>query len=404
MSEVVDMSLTSGPVQSDWISGSSPNIPQTAVDALGGACCSRFRYACFMTNTRVKTNCRDFLPLLATTVIGMGVIGATAVAGLDDPKPAPAAAPALTAPAAAPAAPAKPAASKVDLPEASKREVKKLHTGFRFTEGPTVAADGSVFFSDLGTAKIHRLATDGTVSEWVDNTGGADGLATDGLGRLISCQFGGGKLAAYALADKKLTILAEEFEGKKLGQPNDVCVDGQNNIYFTDTWYRAGTPTQGTEGVYFLAINADGTPGKMTRLISDLKKPNGVRLSKDGKWLYVVPAGAPVLRKYAVSAPGVIDAGVEVCTLPGGSDGFCLDQSGNAIVCIPGGKMIVVVNASGKIVERIDMPERPINCCLGGADFKTLYITASTSLYSVQMDTPGWSMAKHASESKPTGK
>lgn len=338
-------------------------------------------------------------------LVSLACIAGSALARLDDPKPA--AEPVKPAAPVAPATPiqaAKPAASKVDLPEASKREVKKLHTGFKFTEGPTVATDGSVYFSDLGTAKIHRLATDGTVSEWVDNTSGADGLATDGLGRLISCQFGGGKLAAYALADKKLTILAEEFEGKKLGQPNDVCVDASNNIYFTDTWYRAGTPTQGTEGVYFLAINADGTPGKMTRLISDLKKPNGVRLSKDGKWLYVVPAGAPVLRKYAVSAPGVIDAGVEVCTLPGGSDGFCLDQSGNAIVCIPGGKMIVVVNASGKIVERIDMPERPINCCLGGADFKTLYITASTSLYSVQMDTSGWSMAKHASESKPTGK
>lgn len=324
----------------------------------------------------------------------------SALGGIDDPKPAPPVAPAPSAPAAAPTAPAvpaKPAAptpTKVELPEASKREVKKLHTGFKFTEGPTVATDGSIYFSDLGTSKIHRLAADGTLTEWVDKTNGADGLATDGLGRLISCQFGGGKLAAYALADKTMTILVEEFEGKKLGQPNDVCVDGANNIYFSDTWYRPGTPPQGTEGVYFLAINQDGTAGKLTRLISDLKKPNGVRLSKDGKALYVVPAGAPVLRKYAVSAPGVIDAGMDLCALPGAADGFCLDDAGNAIVCIPSGKMIVVVNSSGKIVERIDMPERPINCCLGGKDFKTLYVTASTSLYAVEMDTAGWGMAK----------
>lgn len=341
-------------------------------------------------------------PMLPT--LAMVLSAATAQASFDDPKPAPVSAP-VSAPApASAAAPAKPAAPKVQLPEPSKREIKKLHSGFRFTEGPTVAADGSVYFSDLGTAKIHRLAPDNTLSEWVDNTSGADGLATDGLGRLISCQFGGGKLAAYSLADKSLTILAEEFEGKKLGQPNDVCVDANNNIYFSDTWYRAGTPTQGTEGVYFLAINPDGTPGKMSRLISDLKKPNGVRLSKDGKALYVVPAGAPVLRRYTVTSPGVIDAGVDVCALPAPSDGFCLDQSGNAIICIPSAKAIIVVSPEGKIVERMDIPERPINCCLGGSDFKTLFITASTSLYSVQMDTPGWTMAKSAPDTKPSSK
>jgi len=300
-----------------------------------------------------------------------------------------------------PAANTPPPPGRFVLPEPSKREVKKLHTGFRFAEGPTVAADGSVYFSDLAASKIHALAPDGTLSTWAENTSGADGLATDGLGRLISCQFGGGKLVAYALADKTLTILVEEFEGKKLGQPNDVCVDAFNNIYFSDTWYQRDTqPPQGTEGVYFLEIHPDGTPGKMSRIISDLKKPNGVRLTQDGKTLYVVPAGAPVLRKYIVSAPGVIDAGTDVCKLPAPSDGFCLDQAGNAIICIPSSKLILVVNPQGQIIERMDIPERPINCCLGGKDFKTLYITASGSLYSVQMDTPGWTMAVASQMSK----
>jgi gluconolactonase len=270
-------------------------------------------------------------------------------------------------------------------------DVVKVKGDFQFLEGPASDGQGNLYFTDVSGNKIHKLASDGTVSVFRDPSNHANGLMFDGQGRLLACEMDG-QLVAIDIMSKKATTLAGEYEGKRFNAPNDLVVDRAGGVYFTDPRFRAPTPLpQGKEAVYYRSAD-----GKVTRLVDNLPAPNGVILSVDEKTLYVIPSMQKETMAYPVEAPGKIGDGKVFCTLKQaegttgaghGGDGLTVDTKGNLYITSRLG--VQVFNPSGKLLGIIEFPEQPANVTFGGRDGKTLYATARTSLYSVPMEAKG---------------
>jgi gluconolactonase len=270
-------------------------------------------------------------------------------------------------------------------------DVVKVKGDFQFLEGPASDGQGNLYFTDVSGNKIHKLASDGTVSVFRDPSNHANGLMFDGQGRLLACEMDG-QLVAIDIMSKKATTLAGEYEGKRFNAPNDLVVDRAGGVYFTDPRFRAPTPLpQGKEAVYYRSAD-----GKVTRLVDNLPAPNGVILSVDEKTLYVIPSMQKEMMAYPVEAPGKIGDGKVFCTLKqaegttgagNGGDGLTVDTKGNLYITSRLG--VQVFNPSGKLLGIIEFPEQPANVTFGGRDGKTLYATARTSLYSVPMEAKG---------------
>jgi gluconolactonase len=273
-------------------------------------------------------------------------------------------------------------------------KITKLHTGFMFTEGPAADKHGNVFFSDIPNEKIHRVdAKDGKLSTFVEKSNHANGLMFNAKGELVACEMDG-QLAAYS-PDGKRRVVAGKSNGKRFNAPNDLSVDLQGGVYFTDPMFRAPKPLpQGKLAVYYVSAE-----GKVTRLIDDLPNPNGVRLSPDEKTLYVIPTGQAEMMAYPVESPGKLGKGKVFCTLEQpkgkkgtGGDGMTVDTKGNLYITSNLG--LQVFNPEGKMLGIIKTPEQPANVTFGGPDFKTLYVTARTSLYTIPMEATGHVFAK----------
>jgi gluconolactonase len=269
--------------------------------------------------------------------------------------------------------------------------IVQAHTGFKFTEGPAADAQGNVYFTDIPNGHIHKMDTAGKLSTFLENSQGCNGLMADARGRLIACQGGAGRLIAIDVATKRIEPLAETYNGKRFNAPNDLVVDRHGGVYFTDPSFGRGEPAQDKMAVYYVAADR-----KVTRLIDDLPRPNGVILSPDENTLYVLPSGASDVMAYPVESPGRLGKGRVLCKLqqaptgpPRGGDGLTVDTAGNLYVTQPSLKAIQVVSPAGKTLGLITFPEGPANCTFGGPDLKTLYVTARTSLYTVKMTATG---------------
>jgi gluconolactonase len=259
-------------------------------------------------------------------------------------------------------------------------EIAKLHTGFNFVEGPAADAEGNVYFSDIPNNRIHRVDLDGKLSTFLEGSQGCNGLMFDAKGRLIACQGGTGRIVAIDVATRKIEVLADKFEGEPLGKPNDLVVDRQGGVWFTNR----------DKSVFYVS------DGRVTRPIHDSPLPNGVLLSPDEKTLYVLPSGTPDVMAYPVEAPGKVGAGRVFCKLeqaatgrPRGGDGLTVDTKGNLYLTQPSLGALQVVSPEGKTLGLIRIPEGPSNCAFGGKEMKTLYVTARTSLYAIRMEVVG---------------
>jgi gluconolactonase len=272
-----------------------------------------------------------------------------------------------------------------------KGAIGKAHTGFKFTEGPAADAHGNVYFSDVRDNKILKVDTDGKLSTFLENTQGANGLMFDGKGRLIACQGGTGRVIAIDPTTKAIDVLAGEYNGKRFNAPNDLVVDAQGGVYFTDPSF-GREEVQDKMAVYYVSAEK-----KVTRLIDNVPRPNGVILSTDERTLYVLPSGTPNVMAYPVEAPGRLGAGRVLCKLeqaantpmPRGGDGLSIDTKGNLYLTAPGISAIQVVSPAGKTLGLIRFPEAPANCTFGGKGMKTLFVTARTSLYTAEMEATG---------------
>jgi gluconolactonase len=268
-------------------------------------------------------------------------------------------------------------------------KIVKLHTGFKFTEGPAADRDGNVYFSDIPNERIHKVDAKGQLSVFREKSNRSNGLMVNAKGEIVACETAG-RVVAISPDGKDVRVLADKYEGKAFNAPNDLVIDKSGGVYFTDPSFGAPKPLpQEKTAVYFIAPD-----GKVTRLIDDLTQPNGITLSPDEKTLYVIPTGPAEMMAYAVEAPSKIGKGRVFCKLQGkdgkpgsGGDGCAMDSKGNLYITSTIG--IQVFDPSGKFLGEIAFPEQPANVKFGGKDMKTLYVTARTSLYAVPMEAVG---------------
>ena len=267
--------------------------------------------------------------------------------------------------------------------------VTKVQGDFQFTEGPALTKDGSLYFTDIPANRIYKLATSGKLGVFLEPSGHANGLMQDAQGRLVACQMDG-QVVAIDLETKQVTPIVETYNDKRFNAPNDLVIDKLGGIYFTDPLFRAPEPLpQRKMGVYYLPPG-----GKAKRLVEDLAAPNGIILSPDEDTLYVIPSRSQKMMAYPVTGPGILGEGHVFCELrqPAGEqntggDGLTVDMRGN--LYITSGLGIQIFNAQGKYLGVIEFPEKPANVSFGGPQRKTLYVTARTSLYSVEMESQG---------------
>jgi gluconolactonase len=262
-------------------------------------------------------------------------------------------------------------------------------TGFGFTEGPVWDPAGFLYVSDETINKIFRLHLDGKKEELIA-LGDPDGNTFDRQHRLIDCA---SVLRAIieVTPDGKYKILADHYDGKKLNSPNDVIVGPDGALYFTDPTLDlvAGEKQEiPFQGVY--RLDAKGDVRLLTR---DLTQPNGLAFSPDGRHFYVDDSEKRNIRAYDVAADGTLTNGRVFGEEPGGKgdgvpDGMRVDKNGNLFVTGPKG--IWVWDAKGNHLGTIVMPEQPANLNWGDQDHRTLYITATTSVYRLEMKTQGF--------------
>ncbi len=281
----------------------------------------------------------------------------------------------------------KPAKPQLVSPDA---KIKKLAGNFIFTEGPASDSSGNIYFTDIPNNRIHIWSTEEKLSTFIDNSSGANGLAFDIEGNLIACCGSIGKLVSID-KDKKITLLASQFEGCSFNSPNDLWIDPNGGIYFTDPRYgdRKDLPQDG-EHVYYLPPRSKSA----LRVISDMVRPNGIIGTPNGNTLYVADHGANQTFSYKIEPDGCLIE--KKLLVEKGSDGMTIDQNGNIYITTDS---VEIYDPTGILIEKISVPERPSNVTFGGKEKKTLYITARTSIYSLDMAVKAAEMS-----SKPTTK
>jgi gluconolactonase len=267
--------------------------------------------------------------------------------------------------------------------------LERVATGFQFTEGPIWFSEESYLLcSDIPANQIRQITADNRVNLFRQPSGNSNGLTRDRQGRLITCEHGNRRVTRTE-TDGSITILADEFQGKKLNSPNDVVVKSDGSIYFTDPPYGIAPEAQEqpVQGVYRLAPD-----GKELSLVADdFQKPNGLAFSPDEKQLYIDDSERRHIRVFNILADGGLtgdrifhDMNVSDPGLP---DGMKVDVEGH-IYCT-GAKGVWVFNPQGSHLGTILTPEVPTNCAWGDSDLQTLYITAGTSIYKIRVNIPG---------------
>ena len=285
-----------------------------------------------------------------------------------------------------------------------------------FTEGPAYHADGSVYFSDIVNNRIMKRAVDGTLSVFRSDSGRANGNMFDQQGRLVTCESAGmgpggrRRITRTDLETDEMTVLTDRYKGKRYNAPNDLAIDNQGRIYFTDPCYSDRSSMEmEEEGVYRIDPG-----GSVTRVLSQpaFEQSNGIALGPDDKTLYVAdhnirPGGnrriwafdleddlTPINRRL------VYDFGVGRA-----GDGLRVDSLGNlwtaAGIALPkrAGESgvnppgIYVLTPEGKLLGIVPIPEDQVtNMTFGGPDKKTLYVTAGKTLFQIQIKVSGWSV------------
>ncbi|MFH1370609.1 MAG: SMP-30/gluconolactonase/LRE family protein [Planctomycetota bacterium] len=261
-------------------------------------------------------------------------------------------------------------------------KVEKLADGFSFTEGPIADEKGNVYFTDIPNNRIHKWSVEGKLSTFRENSGGANGLDFDDKGNLLVCEGGNRRITRIDMQGN-VTVLCDNYKGKKLNSPNDLWRDKKGGIYFTDPHYGQKKDDMELPGEYVFYLPADSSEPIL--VISDMNRPNGIVGTDDGKLLYVADHGGNKTWVYKINDDSTLAD--KKLFAPMGADGITLDEQGNLYLT---GRGVTVLDPNGKQIATINLgPNRPSNVCFGGEDGKTLFITARGSLFSIRMNVKG---------------
>jgi gluconolactonase len=265
---------------------------------------------------------------------------------------------------------------------------ERLATGFEFTEGPLWHPDGFYYFVDIRKSLLYRLTSGRTPEIVRGETGEGNGTTFDLQGRLVICEGGNRRVTRWS-AEGRSEVLMDRFEGKRINRPNDVVCKSDGSIWFTDPGLRIPLPEKelAHSGVY--RVEPDGT----NRLVAEFEYPNGLAFSPDERTLYVANTRqAQYIHAIELDAAGNmvrrrIFADMSSEETDGVPDGMKVDVEGRVYCTGPGGTWVFAPDGSRLGIIRT--PEIPANLCFGGADMKTLFFTARTSVYTLRAKTAG---------------
>lgn len=276
--------------------------------------------------------------------------------------------------------------NKIVAPNA---KLERLATDMRFTEGPVwLAADGGyLVFSDIPADELKRWSPQEGLSTFRKPSRNANGNTVDRQGRLITCEHSGRRVSILE-QDGSLRTLVDRGDGKKFNSPNDAVVKSDGTLWFTDPPY--GLPRDAVkeqDGNYVFRF--DPKTQKAARVADGFDMPNGLCFSPDEKQLYVADSGKPRhLRVFDVQPDGTLKDGRVFCEIDRGvPDGIRCDAQGR--IYSSAGDGVHIFAPDGKLIGKILVSESAANLCFGGADGKTLFITARTSLYAIPLRVEG---------------
>lgn len=256
---------------------------------------------------------------------------------------------------------------------------------FSFTEGPASNTNGDVFFTDQPNDRIWKYSVSDSLSLFMEGTGRSNGLYFDKAGNIVACADANNELWLIS-PDKNVAILVDNYGGKKLNGPNDLWIDKQGGIYFTDPYYQRNywnrkQPDITEQRVYYVAKGS----GEPVVVADNIKKPNGIIGTPDGKYLYVADIGDNKIYRYTIGKNHKLNNPIIFANQ--GSDGMTIDNKGNVYLT---GKGVTVYDAAGNKIKEIPINEPwTANVTFGGKQHNKLFITASKALYVLPMNVTG---------------
>jgi gluconolactonase len=270
----------------------------------------------------------------------------------------------------------------------SNAEVRLIGGDFRFTEGPTwYAAEKCLLFSDIPANRIYQWTEQGGLKVWRDPSHETNGNTTDNQGRLVSCEHASRRVTRTS-KDGKVEVLCDSYKGKRLNSPNDVAVRRDGTIWFTDPPY--GLKGREQEQPACFVFRLDPGAKEPVAVADDFTRPNGIAFSPDQKHLYVANSDgkASVVRRFRVTDDKALADGKVFCRIrPGAPDGIRCDSDGRLYASAGDG--VQVFSPEGTLIGKIRTPQGAANCCFGGEDGKTFFITARKSVWAVRLKVAG---------------
>ena len=282
--------------------------------------------------------------------------------------------------------------------------IERIATGFRWAEGPVYVRDGGyLLWSDIPNNRIMRWSEDdGHVSVFRSPSNFSNGHTRDREGRLISCEHDTRRLTRTE-PDGRITVLIDTFEGKKLNAPNDVVVTADGAIWFTDPGYGILGNYEGHRDALELppqVYRLDPRSGRATVAAGNFGRPNGIALSPDERKMYVIDTGVTAasgssnIRVFDIAGERLTNDKIFIGNFGSSvTDGVRTDMDGNVWCSIgwgdPNEDGVRCYTPDAELIGKIHLPETCANLCFGGKRKNRLFMTASTSVYAVYVETVG---------------